>query len=133
MYPRPTILRSLTNIGTISSTSVFSRARSHSGGASFSPGRPAPGRPGSPGVTGDLCCTFFRPTSWTRLSLPSSRSAIGRFNRYYLTQPNPFHISPLSDQVLGAVVMWVVGSFVFLVPATLITFTLLQEPSTCTA
>jgi len=50
--------------------------------------------------------------------------------RYYLTQPNPFHVSPLSDQVLGAVIMWVVGSIVFLVPATWITFTLLQAPST---
>lgn len=49
---------------------------------------------------------------------------------YYLTQPNPFHVSPLSDQVLGAVIMWVVGSFVFLVPATWITFSLLQAPST---
>jgi putative membrane protein len=48
--------------------------------------------------------------------------------RYYLTQPNPFHLSPLSDQVLGAVIMWVGGSFAFLVPATLITFRLLQAP-----
>jgi cytochrome c oxidase assembly factor CtaG len=45
---------------------------------------------------------------------------------YYFTQPNPFHLSPLSDQVLGAVLMWVFGSFVFLAPATLITFRLLQ-------
>jgi putative membrane protein len=52
---------------------------------------------------------------------------------YYLTQPNPFHVSPLSDQILGAVVMWVVGSFVFLAPATLITFGLLQAPFTRTA
>jgi putative membrane protein len=50
--------------------------------------------------------------------------------RYYLTQPNPFHVSPLSDQVLGAVIMWVVGSFVFLAPAILITYRLLQAPST---
>ena len=49
---------------------------------------------------------------------------------YYLTQPNPFHVSPLSDQILGAVIMWVVGSFVFLAPATLITYRLLQSPST---
>ena len=49
--------------------------------------------------------------------------------RYYLTQPNPWHVSPLSDQILGAVIMWVVGSFVFLVPATWITFTLLQAPT----
>ena len=48
---------------------------------------------------------------------------------YYLTQPNPFHVSPLSDQILGAVIMWVCGSFVFLAPATFITFQLLQAPS----
>jgi cytochrome c oxidase assembly factor CtaG len=48
---------------------------------------------------------------------------------YYLTQPNPFHMSPLSDQILGAVIMWIIGSFVFLAPAILITFRLLQIPS----
>ena len=48
---------------------------------------------------------------------------------YYLTQPNPFHVSPLSDQILGAVIMWVCGSFVFLAPAASITFQLLQAPS----
>jgi cytochrome c oxidase assembly factor CtaG len=47
---------------------------------------------------------------------------------YYLTQTNPFSVSPLSDQVLGAVIMWVVGSFVFLLPATGIAFTVLQGP-----
>lgn len=44
---------------------------------------------------------------------------------FYITGPNPFHVSPLSDQVLGAVIMWVFGSFVFLVPAILITVQLL--------
>jgi cytochrome c oxidase assembly factor CtaG len=44
---------------------------------------------------------------------------------FYMTGPNPFHVSPLSDQVLGAVIMWVFGSFVFLVPAILITVQLL--------
>lgn len=39
---------------------------------------------------------------------------------YYLDHPNPFQVSPLDDQVLGAVIMWVVGSIVFLVPATVI-------------
>ena len=47
---------------------------------------------------------------------------------YYLTQSNPFHVPPLSDQIVGAVIMWVLGSFVFLVPATLIAFRLLQTP-----
>ncbi len=46
---------------------------------------------------------------------------------YYLKEPNAFGISPLSDQRAGAVVMWVVGSLVFLVPAVVITFRLLQN------
>ena len=48
---------------------------------------------------------------------------------YYLTQPNPFHIEPMADQVVGAVIMWVVGSLVFLIPAVLITIRLLQQDS----
>jgi putative membrane protein len=46
---------------------------------------------------------------------------------YYLREPNPFHISPLSDQMLGAVIMWVVGSLVFLIPAVIITMHLVQR------
>lgn len=46
---------------------------------------------------------------------------------YYLREPNPFNISPLSDQRAGAVVMWVVGSLIFLVPAIVITVRLLQR------
>jgi putative membrane protein len=46
---------------------------------------------------------------------------------YYQTQPNPFHISPLSDQVAGAVIMWIVGSLVFLIPAVFVTVQLLQQ------
>jgi cytochrome c oxidase assembly factor CtaG len=45
---------------------------------------------------------------------------------YYLRQPNPFHISPMSDQIVGAVIMWVIGSLVFLVPVILIAVNLLQ-------
>jgi cytochrome c oxidase assembly factor CtaG len=45
---------------------------------------------------------------------------------YYLREPNPFNISPLSDQRAGAVVMWVIGSLVFLVPAVVLTVRLLQ-------
>jgi cytochrome c oxidase assembly factor CtaG len=48
---------------------------------------------------------------------------------YYLREPNAFQISPLSDQRAGAVVMWVVGSVVFLVPAIVLTFRFLQPGS----
>lgn len=43
---------------------------------------------------------------------------------YYLTHVNLFQVSQLDDQVLGAVVMWVFGSTVFLVPAGFITMRL---------
>jgi cytochrome c oxidase assembly factor CtaG len=46
---------------------------------------------------------------------------------YYLREPNAFDISPLSDQRAGAVVMWVFGSAVFLVPAVVLTVRLLQR------
>jgi cytochrome c oxidase assembly factor CtaG len=45
---------------------------------------------------------------------------------YYLREPNAFQISPLSDQRAGAVLMWVIGSLIFLVPAIVLTFRLLQ-------
>jgi putative membrane protein len=45
---------------------------------------------------------------------------------YYLRQPNPFHISPVADQVTGAAIMWVIGSLVFLIPVLVITIRLLQ-------
>ena len=50
---------------------------------------------------------------------------------YYLNHPNPFQVVALDDQVLGAVIMWVIGSLVFLVPAMLITLRLAgpQPPS----
>lgn len=46
---------------------------------------------------------------------------------FYLRHPNPFQIEPLSDQILGAVIMWVFGSLAFLVPAVVITVHLLQS------
>ena len=46
---------------------------------------------------------------------------------YYLRQPNPFHISPMTDQRAGAAAMWVIGSFIFLLPAMLVTVRLLQR------
>lgn len=51
---------------------------------------------------------------------------------YYVIHSNPFDIAPLPDQILGAVIMWVVGSFVFLVPSVSIAMRLLQTPSTRT-
>lgn len=46
---------------------------------------------------------------------------------YYLREANPFNVSPLSDQRAGAVVMWVVGSLIFLIPAVVLTIRLLQR------
>jgi cytochrome c oxidase assembly factor CtaG len=48
---------------------------------------------------------------------------------YYLKQPSGFPITPMADQVIGAVIMWVVGSVVFLGPAVFITLRLLQQDS----
>ena len=45
---------------------------------------------------------------------------------FYVTHPNAFHLSPLEDQVLGAAIMWVIGSLAFLLPAMLITVRLLR-------
>jgi cytochrome c oxidase assembly factor CtaG len=48
---------------------------------------------------------------------------------YYLKEPNAFQISPLNDQVFGAVVMWVIGSMAFLIPAMVITLRMVQGDS----
>jgi putative membrane protein len=45
---------------------------------------------------------------------------------YYVDHPNPFHILALDDQILGAAIMWVIGSLAYLVPAVWITFHLLR-------
>jgi putative membrane protein len=47
--------------------------------------------------------------------------------RFYVDHPNAFHQPALEDQVLGAVIMWVLGSLAFLIPAMLITVQLLQS------
>jgi len=46
---------------------------------------------------------------------------------YYLTETNPFNITPLADQVVGGVLMWVIGSTVFLLPAIGVTLRLLKQ------
>lgn len=48
---------------------------------------------------------------------------------FYLNEPNPFHADPLNDQILGAVIMWVLGSLAFLLPAVWITIRLLASDS----
>jgi cytochrome c oxidase assembly factor CtaG len=46
---------------------------------------------------------------------------------YYLQRPNLFRIGPLSDQRAGAVIMWVLGSLIFLIPAVFVTMRLLRQ------
>jgi putative membrane protein len=46
--------------------------------------------------------------------------------RFYLDHPNPFQVSPIQDQVLGAAIMWVLGSLAFLAPVMIITLRLLS-------
>jgi putative membrane protein len=45
---------------------------------------------------------------------------------FYVVHANPFGIDPLTDQILGAVIMWVFGSLAFLIPAAAIAFLLLE-------
>jgi putative membrane protein len=49
---------------------------------------------------------------------------------YYIDHTNPFGVSPLEDQILGAAIMWVIGSFAFLLPAMLVTVHLLRPATT---
>jgi cytochrome c oxidase assembly factor CtaG len=44
--------------------------------------------------------------------------------QFYIATPNPFHISALADQIAAGVIMWVLNSTVFLVPAMLLTLQL---------
>jgi len=79
-----------------------------------------------------------QPHSWTILlyliSADVVNSILSAFlafcNRtvypFYVAHPNPFGIAPLPDQILGAVIMWVIGSLAFLIPAAAITFEMLQ-------
>ncbi len=124
MCPQPTTSLSSTNAGTTSSTSASSARRSFSGGRSFVPWPTGARYPG----------WFMLPYLVGADIVNTALSAFLAFcdrpvYSYYLRQPNPFHVSPLADQVVGAVIMWVVGSLVFLVPAIFITVRLLQQDS----
>ena len=50
--------------------------------------------------------------------LSASLAFVGRpVYAYYVNNPNPFGVSLVDDQVTGAVIMWVAGSTIFLIPA----------------
>ena len=44
----------------------------------------------------------------------------------YLQAPPVFSITPLTDQILAGTLMWVLGTFVYLIPAVVITLKLLS-------
>jgi cytochrome c oxidase assembly factor CtaG len=46
--------------------------------------------------------------------------------QFYFTTTNPFGMAAVEDQTLGAVIMWVLGSFAFMIPAMGITIELLS-------
>jgi cytochrome c oxidase assembly factor CtaG len=46
--------------------------------------------------------------------------------RFYADRSNPFKLAPMEDQVLGAAIMWVIGSLAFLLPAMVITARILR-------
>ena len=48
---------------------------------------------------------------------------------FYVNELNPFYTDPLNDQILGAVITWVLGSLAFLLPAVLLTVRLLANDS----
>lgn len=81
--------------------------------------------------------TPFHPQSWSILLYLVSADVVNTLLSaflafcgtpvfsFYLHHPNPFHVLALDDQILGASIMWVVGSIAFLIPAVLITMKLL--------
>jgi putative membrane protein len=49
--------------------------------------------------------------------------------RAYLTTPRLFNISPLQDQQCAGALMWVCATFIYLVPAVIVTVQILSSPS----
>ena len=48
----------------------------------------------------------------------------------YASLPRRFNISPLDDQAFAGALMWVFGTFVYLIPAVAITIQILSPPGT---
>jgi putative membrane protein len=84
---------------------------------------------------------FPSGTTWPRWSIPLylffatlPGGALGAFLTFcdrvlypsYAAAPRLFGISPLEDQVIAGALMWVFGTFVYTVPAVVITFQLLS-------
>jgi cytochrome c oxidase assembly factor CtaG len=85
---------------------------------------------------------FPSGTTWPRWSIPVylffatlPGGALGAFLTFcdrvlypsYAAAPRFFGISPLEDQVIAGALMWVFGTFVYTVPAVVITFQLLSS------
>jgi putative membrane protein len=47
----------------------------------------------------------------------------------YLTAPRLFNLSPLEDQQCAGALMWVCATFIYLVPAVIVTMQILSSPS----
>jgi putative membrane protein len=85
--------------------------------------------------------TRFRPPSWGIILYLVSADVVNTMLSaflafcdrpvyvFYLNHPNPFGVSPLQDQILGAVIMWVFGSLAFLLPAMVIAVRLTRTSS----
>jgi len=85
---------------------------------------------------------FPSQSVWSRWSIPIylllamfPGGALGAFLTFYdgviyspyLAAPPVFGLSPLTDQILAGVLMWVSGIFIFVVPAVLVTLRLLSS------
>jgi cytochrome c oxidase assembly factor CtaG len=90
--------------------------------------------PSEPRQIGWLLLPYLVGADLVNTMLSASLAFAGRpVYLYYVHNPNPFGVSLLDDQVLGAAVMWVFGSIAFLGPAMIITIRLLDSPKERTA
>jgi putative membrane protein len=84
--------------------------------------------PGRPRVNGWIVLLFLLSADIVNTALSAFLAFCGRpIYAFYVNLPNPFGISPLSDQVTAGVLMWVLNSTVFLVPAMLVAMRMAGE------
>jgi cytochrome c oxidase assembly factor CtaG len=77
--------------------------------------RPWPSRPGPPGW---VLLVYLLTADFVNTALSATLAFVGRpIYGYYLQHPSPLGLDPLNDQQIGASIMWVFGSIVFLLPA----------------